>query len=245
MKKVAKMCALPCYLLSIILCLYFIPDRMITIIAIHILVIFLCATPILLVLKYTKSGTYYVKIARGKIFAIITKQEKAKHLSIAQNVIINNSNCIKIGNNVSIDHDAEFYPLGQFKGIRYPSKITIGNNVSIGAYNRFASCDNIEIEDDVLFAAYVHITDHSHEFRDITLPVLRQGIFEKKQVKIGKGSWLGFRCNILSGVTIGEHCVIAAGAVVTKDVPSYSVVAGIPAKVIKQYDFTKKEWVSV
>ena len=73
----------------------------------------------------------------------------------------------------------------------------------------------------------------------------KQGVFTKGPVRIKKGAWLGFRCNILSGVTVGEHSVIAAGAIVTKNVPPYSVVAGCPARVIKKYDFDKQEWIKV
>jgi acetyltransferase-like isoleucine patch superfamily enzyme len=60
---------------------------------------------------------------------------------------------------------------------------------------------------------------------------------KKDQVLVGEGSWIGFRANILSGVTIGKHCVVAAGAVVTRSVPDYCVVAGCPARIIKKYDF--------
>ena len=182
---------------------------------------------------------------RGLYVLLLTNQSVKKNLRISRRVIITNKKQITFGNNVAIDHDAEIYPVGGDGETKYSSKVCIGDNVFIGAYNRFACCDSLVIEDDVLFAAYVHITDHSHEFRDINLPVHAQGIFEKGPVKIGKGSWLGLRCNILSGVTIGEHCIIAAGAVVTKDVPPYSIVAGIPAKVIKRYDSVCNKWVSV
>gem|GEM_PF-853047 len=182
---------------------------------------------------------------RGKYFLIKTNQNILKKLRISKRVVITNGNRIKMMNNVTIDHDVDILPVNKVNGVNYNPQIVIGNNVYIGAYNRFACCNSIIIEDDVLFAAYVHITDHSHEFRNIEMPIIGQGIYEKGPVKIGRGSWLGFRCNILSGVTIGEHCIIAAGSVVTKDVPNYSVVAGVPARVIKQYDFTLNEWTSV
>lgn len=178
---------------------------------------------------------------RGLIFNIQKGTVSNTGLRISKNVRITNKDRVQIGKNVTIGKNVDIFPVGG----SYPSRVIIGNNVIVGDYNRFASCDCVEIGDDVLFAAYVHITDHSHEFKDINKPVVKQGIFSKGQVKIGKGSWLGYRSEVLSGVTIGEHCIIAAGAIVTKDVPSYSVVAGIPAKVIKKYDFNKKEWVNV
>lgn len=193
------------------------------------------------VISKTKFGNALIKRVRGWIFSMSTHQKQGKYLTVADNVHFHNPKYMVIGNNVSIDNGAEFFPLGN----GYKSAIKIGNNVHIGSYNRIASMNEVLIEDDVLFAAFVHITDHSHEFKNIQLPVREQGVFTKGVVKIEKGAWLGFRCNILSGVTVGEHAVVAAGAVVTRDVPPYSVVAGCPARVIKKYDFDKQEWVKV
>ena len=68
---------------------------------------------------------------------------------------------------------------------------------------------------------------------------------QESKVIIGEGSWLGTNVVVVGKVSIGKHCVIGANSVVTKDIPDYSVAAGIPAKVIKKYDFEKKEWVRV
>lgn len=62
---------------------------------------------------------------------------------------------------------------------------------------------------------------------------------------IGDGSWLGKNVVVIGNVSIGKNCVIAANSVVTKDVPDYSIAAGIPARVIKRYDFDRKEWVKL
>ena len=183
----------------------------------------------------------FLKRIRGLIFNIQKGSLRYSRLRISENVRITNKDRVQFGDNVNVGRNVDIFPVGG----KYPSKIIVGNNVNIGDYNRFASCDTIQIDDDVLFAAYVHITDHSHEFRDVNQSIVNQGIFSKGPVKIGKGSWLGYRSEILSGVTIGEHCVIAAGAVVTRNIPPYCVAAGIPAKVIKKYDFDKKEWVEV
>ncbi len=111
--------------------------------------------------------------------------------------------------------------------------------------NRCSTCPvaMLNLARNTHFAAYVHITDHSHEYRDISKPVIDQGVFTKGPVRIGKGSWIGLRASILSGVTIGEHSVVAAGSIVTKDVPAYSVVAGCPARVISHYDNETGKWV--
>jgi len=208
--------------------------------SIYLIIVFFSIYLFVIVLKMLDLRTTFETRMRGYMYSI-KKRNLYKGLSVQSGVRMHNTECIKFGDNVSIGKYVDLFPVGG----KYESKIIIGNNVSIGDYNRFASCNCVEIEDDVLFAAYVHITDHSHEFRDVDKPVIKQGIFSKGPVKIGKGTWLGYRSEVLSGVTIGEHCVIAAGAIVTKDIPAFSVAAGIPAKVIKKYDLEKKEWIDV
>ena len=66
-----------------------------------------------------------------------------------------------------------------------------------------------------------------------------------RPVKVGDYTHLGTNSTIMAGVTIGERCQIGAGSVVTKDIPPYSVAVGNPARVVKRYDFEKKEWVRV
>ena len=74
---------------------------------------------------------------------------------------------------------------------------------------------------------------------------MEQGTIEKGPVRIGRNSWIGIRCSILSGVTIGEHSVIGAGSIVTHDVPPFSIAAGVPARVIKKYNFETQKWENV
>lgn len=169
-------------------------------------------------------------------------QNQPKKLVIGKDSVFLHPKHIHWGENCSIGQRAAICPLHNHFGKKYPSNIHIGNNVSIGAYDRIASAYSVTIEDDVLMAAFVHITDHSHGYEDITKPISQQDIIHKGPVVIGKGSWLAFGCHILSGVTIGEHCVVAANSVVTKSIPPFSVVAGNPAKIIKQYNQESQKW---
>lgn len=242
--KIMKSTIVLVYLIVVILILRVVPFTVWESLITYCISFMLLCLPVIGYALFSVKGKYYQKKIRGSLFALKCGSH-SRGLLIDRGVRIYNKQCVKIGNNVSIDNGAEIHPLVNYNGKTFRSKIVIGNNVIIGSYDRFASMNSVIIEDDVLFAAFVHITDHSHSFEDIDLPVRQQGVYQKGPVRIGKGSWLGFRCNILSGVTIGEHCVVAAGAVVTKDVPPYSVVAGIPAKVIKKYDFERNEWVSV
>ena len=81
----------------------------------------------------------------------------------------------------------------------------------------------------------MYITDCDHEYRDINVPVIDQGIVQRGQmVSIGEGSYIGINAVIVGNVKIDKHCVIGANSVVTKDVPDYCVAVGSPARVIKK-----------
>ena len=81
----------------------------------------------------------------------------------------------------------------------------------------------------------MYITDCDHEYRDINVPVIDQGIVQRGQmVSIGEGSYIGINAVIVGNAKIGKHCVIGANPVVTKDVPDYCVAVGSPARVIKK-----------
>ncbi len=190
----------------------------------------------------TSYGKTILLFVRG--FCWKTKLKKVgKRLKVGEKVQFFHPDKVTIGDKCDIAQNAVFAPLASCNGQKYASTIKIGNGVHIGAFDRIASMQDVTIEDDVLFAAFVHITDHSHEYRDVSLPVTIQGVFSKGPVRICRGAWLAFGCHILSGVTVGENSVVAANSVVTKDVPPYTVVAGNPARIISKYDFEKKEWV--
>ena len=77
------------------------------------------------------------------------------------------------------------------------------------------------------------IYTQNHRFDDLEKPMIEQGFQKEKPVVIGDDVWIGVRVTILPGVRIGSHTVIAAGAVVTKDIPDYAIAGGVPAKVLK------------
>ncbi len=93
----------------------------------------------------------------------------------------------------------------------------------------------IEIEDDVLFGPNVSIYAHDHLYADTSTPIRNQGL-RQGAVRVKRGAWLGVNSVILPGVTIGKSSVVGAGAIVTRDVPDGSVVAGNPARIIKHIE---------
>lgn len=96
----------------------------------------------------------------------------------------------------------------------------------------------------VIVSSGSHITGLTHNFEDIDTPIQLQGV-TANLTTIEDDVWIGGNAAINQGVTIGRHSVVGTGSVVTKDIPPYSVAVGNPARVIKRYDFEKKEWVKV
>lgn len=121
-------------------------------------------------------------------------------------------------------------------------RLEIGECCSIGNFNHIYATHSIILGNHVLTADKVYISDNIHNYQSIDIPIKEQPIVQKKDVYIGEGSWLGENVCVI-GASIGKHCVVGANSVVTKDIPDYCIAVGIPAKVIKKYDFEKKEWI--
>lgn len=139
---------------------------------------------------------------------------------------------ITIGNHTSF-RDGLF--LTAWDDIKTP-EITIGDNCSFGAYNHITSINKIIIGNDCLTGRWITISDNSHgstDLKELKIAPTKRRLLSKGPVIIGKNVWIGDKATILGGVTIGDGAVIAANSVVTKDVPPYCVVAGVPAKIIK------------
>lgn len=110
--------------------------------------------------------------------------------------------------------------------------IRIGKNVFINSNSVFMARGGITIDDDVMVAVNVQFLSNNHDEYD------RQ-ILTCRPIHVKKGVWIGAGATILPGVTVGEYAIVGAGAIVTKDVPDYAVVVGVPAKVVKTLDKDK------
>lgn len=118
------------------------------------------------------------------------------------------------------------------RGARFSRSISIGNNSGVGI-----NCilqGKVIIGDNVMMgpSVWIYTRNHRHDLTDV--PMREQGFEEEKPVIIGNDVWIGSRVTILPGVKIGTGSIIGTASVVTKDVQSYTVVAGNPAKVIGQ-----------
>jgi acetyltransferase-like isoleucine patch superfamily enzyme len=122
-----------------------------------------------------------------------------------------------------------------------PARMRIGADCDFGYNNHITCVRDLVIEDHVLTANNVYISDNVHGFEDISRPIKQQPVRFKGPVRIGSGSWIGENACII-GASVGRNCVIGANAVVTRDIPDYCVAVGIPARVIRRFD--NGEWTS-
>lgn len=164
----------------------------------------------------------------------------AKYLEAGRDLIIEDyaeMNClairkIRIGNRVSIGKFAIIRPSNSYGG-DIGEGLKIGNNSNIGPYAYIGCSGYIEIGNNVMISPRVSIYAENHVFERTDIPMKEQGV-KKEFVIIEDDCWIAANSIILAGVTVGRGSVVSAGSVVTKDVPPYSVVAGVPARIIKQ-----------
>ncbi|MDO5447908.1 MAG: acyltransferase [Prevotellaceae bacterium] len=147
------------------------------------------------------------------------------------------------GKFVSIGDDTEIHEYSRLTAYNVLEGVTpyiyIGANCNIGPFSHITACRGITIGDNLLTGSNVMITDNAHgksSFEDLSLPPTERKIYSKGTVTIGNNVWIGSNACIMPGVTIGDGVVVGANSVVTKDVPPYCIVAGVPAKIIKNLE---------
>lgn len=139
-------------------------------------------------------------------------------------------NGIKIGNNFSLGRNSIIECTGVIRELG--EELEIGENVGIAANAFIAVRGKVKIGSNTIFGPGVSIHAENHNFNDLETPIRLQGA-TRKGIEIGEDCWIGAKVVILDGVHIGNKVIVAAGAVVTKDIPDYSIVGGIPAKIIR------------
>lgn len=150
---------------------------------------------------------------------------------------------VKIGNDVGIGRHA-------WLNIATPDPtgeplIILDDNCQISSESIISAINQIHLERGVAIAQSVIIQDHNHAYEDVTKPVLEQGITGGGRIRICEGSWIGHGAAVLcprGELVIGRHCVVAANSVVMRSIPDYSVVAGYPATIIRQFDPETGVW---
>lgn len=147
-----------------------------------------------------------------------------------------------LGNHVRIREFARLETEVKYNNQILHPKLEIGNDVGFEQGLHLTCGESIKIGNDVTVLPYVMITDCEHEYQDLNTNVIDQKL-KTTPVVIGDGCFIGLGARIFPGTTLGEHCVVGTNAVVRGGVYSaYSIIVGVPARVVKRYDTNLKIW---
>lgn len=152
---------------------------------------------------------------------------------------------IELGDRTIILKHSWLTTISEYAGERFHPRLVFGNDVYVGRYACIVATQTLTIEDGCVLSEYAYITDNGHGLSPKAGLIMKQKLLMKGEVRLGPHCFIGYRACILPGVQLGEHCVVGANSVVTKSFPAYSMVAGIPAKLIKIYSHHMDEWISV
>ncbi|MCF7804249.1 MAG: acyltransferase [Candidatus Marinimicrobia bacterium] len=193
-----------------------------------------------------------MSLVRGKCVGINFKKQEG-FIFVKKGVRLMNTHHIEAGKNLILEEGCEINGLAK-KGIKFGTNVTVGayalirpsnfyggepgeglkvgDNSNIGPYSYIGCSGYIEIGCNVMFGPRISVYSENHNFQRTDITIKEQGI-ERQFVKIEDDCWIGSNSVILPGVTIGKGVVVAAGSIVTKDIAPYSVVAGNPARILK------------
>lgn len=166
-----------------------------------------------------------------------------KDVYIEPGVFINRPRYVHLGHHVRIKRNTSINLHPSDKDSKEPL-LVIGDHVTISEGCIISAFNQILIEENVLIAPNVLIIDNTRKPGNIDQPA-KDCPIEISRVRIGADSWIAYNACIFPNVTIGKHCIIGALSVVTKDIPDYSVAMGSPAKVVKRFNFEKRQWLRV
>ena len=191
------------------------------------------------------------KIARATLPKF---KNNAKGISIALPRRIINPHRIYIGNDASIGPGCLLMAVEEYNGVtpvddgkyalhqKFTPELIIGNRFTSTGSLQISAHQKVVIEDDVMFAANVFISDGLHGYENALVPYRYQEISKISPVIIKNGSWIGQNVVVLPGVTIGELSIVGANSVVTSDIPDRCIAVGSPARVIKKWNEKNKAW---
>jgi acetyltransferase-like isoleucine patch superfamily enzyme len=198
----------------------------------------------------------YLRVLVKKLFALLPVNMKCKfeqiysggkltlgtgsyvhnkvHILGLSNVKIGKNSCISEGCWLNVNHRETKEPA-----------IIIGNNCFIGKNNFFSSGSVIFVGDYTLTTIDCKLIGSSHIISDPFIPYIVAGTTNESSIRIGVNCFLGASVMVIGDVRIGHGSIIGAGAQVISDIPSFSIVVGVPARVIKRFSFLRNDWVSV
>jgi len=184
----------------------------------------------------------------ARVFALLVRREfkRFEGAGISLRARVDNPQFIEIGKGVSIRRGSWIYAVtGGPGGAVFHPRVVIDDGTYLGHSLHLTAVESVVIEKNVMVADGVYVSDNYHEYSDITLPVRAQRVYSRGPLTIREGAFVGEGARILGAVTVGRNAVVGCNAVVISDVPDFSVVGGVPARLIKRYDPETRTWTLV
>jgi lipopolysaccharide O-acetyltransferase len=189
-----------------------------------------------------------LKIIKNLLKKILFRPRGLKYFGqnsyIKKPFLLNDRDCISIGFNSFIHKNSEITAIKNDHGKIFNPLIEIGNNVYIGQSCHMHTMSNLFIGNGCALSDNVYISGASHGYTPDAGLIMEQAL-TYRDVTIGENCFIGRNVFISPGVILGKNCVVGANSVVTKSFPEYSMIGGIPAKILKRYSFDVNEWVKV
>lgn len=186
-----------------------------------------------------------------KIYRRIIYTASIFYKFINQRTILANKNMV-FGDGFVSGQSFRCETIDYYLGKKYNPKIIFGNNVHIEDFVHIGCTNKIEIGDNTVIASKVYISDHNHGYYDENhflehenpseISPLYRKLTHDSEVIIGKNVWIGENVTILSDTYIGDGVIISANSVIKGKVEAYTIVSGMPLRVIKKYSFENKRW---
>lgn len=152
---------------------------------------------------------------------------------------------IELGDRTVIGKYSWLSTISEYANEKFQPRLTFGSDVYVGRYVCIVAVKNMVIGDGCVLSEHVYISDNSHGLSPDAGLIMQQKLSHKADVRLGNHCFIGYRACILPGVQLGERCVVGSNSVVTRSFPAYSMVAGIPAKLIKTYSMEKRRWIII
>ncbi len=170
-------------------------------------------------------------------------------VDIDHRAVVDGAKYIELAEDVFVQRGAWLVvPLFDIPSVEDRAYLTVGRGTRIGPNCLISAANRVEIEEHVLIAPNVYVSDHSHAYDDIHWPISYQGIVSRGTIKIESGAWLGMNAIIHAGngeLTIGRNSVVAGNSFVRHSVEPYTVVTGNPARPVRRYSGEERKWISI
>jgi acetyltransferase-like isoleucine patch superfamily enzyme len=164
--------------------------------------------------------------------------------AFAEPYVIRSPHRVHVGRNVRVEENVFLSVVEDHEGVKFDPILRIGDDTVISSDLRLHCTGGIDIGKRVAIAARVYIGDSFRDYGDPYVAPRDMPIAEPIPIRIGDGAFIGTGSTILPGATIGDRAIVAAGSVVTRDIPARTVAFGNPARVVRSWDERSQQWVA-